>query len=499
MPQFPDLPSELLLQIFEDVEPERLIQYCYVSRRIRDVAQPCLYEWIIFNGSQYLLLERLWSFTRTMLGRPDLAPRVKRMTIDLSGTAGVLQLDERLEDLQLFHTALPGLDPSSKSTTVGYAQLLAVLSVRLPALEYLKLHIEKSFPEDLSYLLQQARDISPSAIFPALKVLMLKGYDGYFSLSDALPLLVLPTLRTVVASMFLASYGPDFPSTSLDNLTVIHATSVELLNCSIEERNFQNLIKACRNLKVLKYASAQFSAFQINHHHGPMHRLLTPHRFVQALSPRSDTLVRLSLTYYPPDGTTNNSSATELATLKQFHQLKFISIQIDLWAALRDKLPANLVAVELTVSSQRYDVERDFFRHLFMAKDLWMPGIKIISLQRTAAVDAAKLIKQHAREQHTSGYTIWHETEYGYRRDAVELPIDSGFVVELTHRIATSVVAIHSRTLGALLGGDGELGREALGHGLEGGTGWSRPSEIDQATKLPILQCRCTQAEDLLA
>jgi hypothetical protein len=79
------LPEELMLHCAEYLEQEHLIQFVLVSTILRPIAEDVLYRWLHLEGhfqtKSHNTIRRLISFARTLLRRPDLAYKVRRLDI----------------------------------------------------------------------------------------------------------------------------------------------------------------------------------------------------------------------------------------------------------------------------------------------------------------------------------------------------------------------------------------------------------------------------------
>jgi hypothetical protein len=298
MPGLLELPNELLLDITSTlaessaVAPHAaLASLCLTNRRLKDVAQP-----VLFEAPRLSLLRRAdplrrwWQFARTVLEKPKLASRVKELSLEALAYA---DHSEEIASLR-FDIERCSAIKSTVNQTLGSQmfihRLASLLISPLSKLEHLHLHLTSKANLSIMCLIRSCSTKNPShaSKLKGLYVEPIGRYEVHEVVENHKHVFFSPSLHVVHIKSYTL-FEQFFKSTKLQPNS-LGLMELHLRGCHIDLATLEPWIEACTNLKAFTFSADTGDRRPTV---PQTFRQLTPMRLLKALRSCTRTLERL--------------------------------------------------------------------------------------------------------------------------------------------------------------------------------------------------------------
>lgn len=387
-----ELPSEILYEICSLAQIKRsgqadskilmlnstLLNVCQTCHKLSNIAQDILYQSIAMKGKHRGSTQQLWYLARTILTRPDLGRKVKRLSLPIrpheSTEVAIGEVKMFLDPQNLFSTPYP-----SPVQQVWAYELCHALLSHLP-------NLETFHTISIGLDLRIFKDHIPSQFFGQLRVHHFQAVPGIdqegrlykhlrsleIEQDEIIELPIRPALKEL---------GSIFSLSTVESLTIrkrqimhfpgVHTlrppmtsslSTLQLFECSVDLASMNHFCNVIQGLRHFAFVTLDPLVIYRGTLHGqprldrsPHVRQPTPMQVLDALSYHSSTLESLKLDFcewfhpgcealWEYDGT---DPMQRYASFRRFHKLTSLDIEYERMC-VPTELPESLIALVLT-------------------------------------------------------------------------------------------------------------------------------------------------------
>ncbi|KAF2266667.1 hypothetical protein CC78DRAFT_577979 [Lojkania enalia] len=423
MPRLLDIPAELLDNIVSNfkysssTDTAPLISLCRTCRRLRNVAQPILHTLVKIHiprdserGYISKLQGSLWCFTSTILSRPDLARKVKALSIPTDPEMSAMFLMSREKEFleHFFPTNCPGI-PKGGLREISLDDLAWIILSRLENLEEVHFNMIKlPPPRALIRRIATAREMkgdNEDPLLASLKKLFIESQNFPFNIADFDAILLQSQLQAIHLKICIASRAISFGKALCLAPKVIHITELVLEDCYMRNGCLRGVLKACSRLKVLKYSAPKvrliFLGIDLRRAYS-----FTPKQLVKALEDYNDSLEELVALFEDrclpnkiTDYTVSGLEDGDHWVYPSLHKLKQLtSLKVEYSRLLGPAiLPNSLEKLHLTRCEPSIFLEKTWIRDIASMKQSWCSRLEEVTL-RGFGISEATLWSRNAPE-----------------------------------------------------------------------------------------------------